>query len=72
MRFQAHYGLHGPEPYFYEGEFANAANGSLQVGNVKLTRRHIGVTHGGNHLKAELRTGADQLLPLPFYFATCG
>ena len=41
MRFQANYGVQGPEPYVYEGEFTNSANGSLEVGTVKLTRFHV-------------------------------
>lgn len=41
LRFQANYGVRGPEPYCYSGEFTNSATGALQVGAVNLTRLHV-------------------------------
>lgn len=41
MRFSAQYGMRGPEPYLYEGTFTRLPDGSLQVGEVNLTRFHV-------------------------------
>lgn len=41
MRFCVNYGIHSIEPYLYDGEFTRAADGSVAVGKVNLTRLHM-------------------------------
>ncbi|MHC4176199.1 MAG: hypothetical protein ACYSWU_01760 [Planctomycetota bacterium] len=41
MRFQANYGVRGPEPYLYEGRFKRTEEGGIELGDIELTRHHV-------------------------------
>ena len=41
MRFQANYGVRGPEPYLYEGRFKRTEKGRIEISDIELTRHHV-------------------------------